>query len=87
MLSQLLLDNSREGRVNRLLAGILLIKEEVQGGVTADEGGSESVLLLDQNIQQVGLVIVLGVRSDYDNISHFVLVLFLKMPQFSVVTL
>ena len=46
VLSQLLLDNSREGGVNGLLAGILLIKEEVQGGVTADEGGSEPVLLL-----------------------------------------
>ena len=49
--------------MNRLLAGILLVEEQVQGGVPAHEGGSEPVLLLDQNIQQVGLVIVLGVRS------------------------
>ena len=63
VLGHLLLDNSREGGVDRLLAGILLVEEEVQGGVTAHEGGSEPVLLLDQNIQQVGLVIVLGVRS------------------------
>ena len=63
VLSQLLLDNSREGGVDRLLAGILLVEEEVQGGVTAHEGGSEPVLLLDQNIQQVGIVIVIGVRS------------------------
>ena len=64
--------------MNRLLAGILLVEEQVQGGVPAHEGGSEPVLLLDQNIQQVGLVIVLGVRSDCDNTSELVLILLKK---------
>ena len=48
-----------------LVAGVLLVEEEVEGGLPATEGRGELVLLLYENIKEVcvGVIVILRVRS------------------------
>lgn len=54
-----------------LVEGILLVQEEVEGGLAAGERGGEPVLLLDKNVKKVctGVIVVFRVRSILESVS------------------